>query len=181
MGDPAVTGSGNAFFSHLARNIWNLEEAKEFLKRLITEQEVVIIRDYRVRVESVARGKYAIGLATRGFTVADFIALGAPIAQVPLQEVYVSHADGVLGVPKVLAHPNAAAIFINWLLSKEGQTIFSKSSGNPVMRSDVSPEGIDPIFIPKPQEKLYFDTEDYILFMGEMVKVATEIVETYTK
>ncbi len=181
LGDPTVTGSGNAFFAHIARNIWNLDEARQYLERLITEQNVEIVRDYRVQVEGVARGKYSIGLATRGFTVADFIAVGAPIAQVPLKEVYVSHADGVLAVPKELAHPAAATIFVNWLLSKEGQTVFSKSSGNPVMRTDVLQEGIDPIFVTKPEEKLFFDTEEYIIFMGDMVQVAKDIVDAHSK
>ena len=34
------------------------------------------------------------------------------------------------GIPKTAAHPNAAKLFLNWCLSKEGQTFMIKELGN---------------------------------------------------
>lgn len=181
INDPTVTGAGNAFFSHLAHNIMNVEEAKEFLRKLMVEQEAVIIRDNRQHVEAVAHGKYAIGLGARVGTVAQFLAIKAPIAPVMLKEVFISHADGVFGVPRVMSHPGAATVFINWLLTKEGQTVFAKNTGNPSLRLDVPVEGIEPIFLPASDEKLFFDSEEQIIFRGQMLEVAREVISRVTK
>jgi iron(III) transport system substrate-binding protein len=34
------------------------------------------------------------------------------------------------GIPKTATHPNAAKLFLNWCLSKEGQTFMIKELGN---------------------------------------------------
>src|SRR5579864_6971087 len=50
------------------------------------------------------------------------------------------------GIPKTAAHPNAAKLFLNWCLSKEGQTFMIKELGNltSLKVAPVSPEGFDP-------------------------------------
>lgn len=176
LNDPTVTGAGNAFFSHLAHNVWNVDEAGDFLRRLVLEQEAVVVRDNRQHVEFVAHGKYSIGLGARVGTVAQFLDIKAPIAPVMLKEVFISHADGLVAVPKVLAHLGATVIFINWLLSQEGQTVFAKNTGNPSLRLDVALEGIDPIFVPRSDEKLFFDSEEQIIFRGQMLEVAQAVL-----
>lgn len=176
LNDPQVTGSGNAFFSHLALNIWNVEEASRFLTQVVRDQKAEIIRDNRLQVEAVARGKHMIGLGARVATQAEFIALGAPVAPVLLNEIFVSHADSVLGVPTLSPHPSATLIFVNWLLSKEGHAVFVKSTGNPGLRIDAPMEGINPIFFPRPEEKIYLDSEEAILFRGKMLDVAKKVI-----
>src|ERR1700731_652555 len=59
------------------------------------------------------------------------------------------------GIPKTAAHPNAAKLFLNWCLSKEGQTFMIKELGNLTSLKDppVYPEGFDPkivkVWLPK--------------------------------
>ncbi len=59
------------------------------------------------------------------------------------------------GIPKTAAHPNAAKLFLNWCLSKEGQTFMIKELGNltSMKVAPVYPEGFDPkvvkIWLPK--------------------------------
>src|SRR6266481_4927509 len=50
------------------------------------------------------------------------------------------------GVPKTAAHPNAAKLFLNWCLSKEGQTFMIKELGNltSLKEPPAYPEGFDP-------------------------------------
>ncbi|MDP2718776.1 MAG: ABC transporter substrate-binding protein [Dehalococcoidia bacterium] len=182
LNDPTVTGVGNAFLSHLAIDIWNLDDTKEYLKQLITDQEVVIQRDNRIHVESVVRGKYAIGLAPLPDGMVEFMNAGAHIEVVFVKEgTFVSPAAGALGIPTKFAHPNAAKVFINWLLTKEGATVFSQSFGNPSLRSDVSTEGILPIFLAQPGEKIYLDSEENILFRGKMRGIAKEVIDAASK
>src|ERR1700757_306232 len=50
------------------------------------------------------------------------------------------------GIPKTAAHPNAAKLFLNWCLSKEGQAFMIKDLGNlPSLKTPPAfPEGFDP-------------------------------------
>lgn len=50
------------------------------------------------------------------------------------------------GIPKTAQHPNAAKLFLNWCLSKEGQTFMIKELGNltSLKVAPVYPEGFDP-------------------------------------
>jgi hypothetical protein len=77
--------------------------------------------------------------------------LGAPLEWVPIQPV-VFH-----GIVAMLAshapHPNAAKVFINWLLSKEGQTLQSRASGKQSARVDVPTDFLDPETCRKPDVK----------------------------
>ena len=182
LNDPSVTGVGNAFLSHLALHIWNLEEAKQFLTQLIREQGVVIQRDNRMHVETVARGKFAIALAPNPDNLASFLDLKAPIDVVQVKEgAFVTPAAGAFALPTKMAHPNAASIFVNWLLTAEGQEIFARSFGSPSMRADVSTVGINPSFVVHPGEKIFPDDEESIIFRGKMLAIAKEIIEKETK
>ena len=40
-------------------------------------------------------------------------------------------------------HPNAAKVYINWILSKEGQTQFSRVTGIPSLRNDIPQDHIE--------------------------------------
>jgi iron(III) transport system substrate-binding protein len=59
------------------------------------------------------------------------------------------------GIPKTAAHPNAAKLFLNWCLSKEGQTFMIKELGNltSLKVAPFYPEGFDPkvvkVWLPK--------------------------------
>jgi ABC-type Fe3+ transport system substrate-binding protein len=45
--------------------------------------------------------------------------------------------SGTLAVIKNPPHPNAGKIFVNWLLSREGQETYQKALGEPTRRLDV--------------------------------------------
>ncbi len=179
--DPSVTGAGSGMLGHLARDIWNELEALDFLRGIL-KQEPAITRDNRLQVEWVARGKNPVGLAANAEIVANFLELGAPLSFVMVKEgVFVSPGAGGLSVPVEPAHPKATQLFINWLLTKEGQTAFVKGFGNPSTRLDVSTEGIDPLFIPAPNEKVFLDSEDHILLRSRLLKPASEVMASMGK
>lgn len=182
LDDPAVTGAGAAMLAHMAVDLWDLDRAKAFLRDLLVKQEAVIVRERRTMVEWVARGKYAIGLAPLTETTAEFIALGSPIALLPPKEgTAMSTGGNGLAISPGLAHPNATTVFVNWILSKEGQSVFVQGVGAPSGRLDVAAEGILPILSPQAGEKVFPETEKLILFRGEMVQIAKEIIATPSK
>ncbi len=177
--DPTVSGPINTLMTYLALDMWNLEEAKEFLRQLIQQQGAVIQRDQRLNVESVARGKYAIGLAPQPPTLAEFIKVGAPLGVI--NGPIITSANGNIAVSTKFGHPNAAKVFINWLLTKDGQTVFSQSFGSPSLRNDVSTEGIDPLFLTQPGERLYFYTEKHMLFSPKMAETSRIVIQDAAK
>ncbi len=175
MNDPTITGTGNAFITMLAVNLWGVEEAKEYMRQLV-KQEPAITSDRRLQAEWVARGKYAISLATNFENAIEFINLGSPLAFAKVKEGgKVGSGAGGLAVPATPAHPNAAKVFINWILSKEGHAAFVKVYGSPGSRKDAPREGIPPQMFPEPGEKFYDETEESILFRKDMGVFAKEI------
>ncbi|MBI4334677.1 MAG: extracellular solute-binding protein [Chloroflexi bacterium] len=179
--DPSITGSGAAGFQSLVVE-WGYDAALDYLRALV-RQEPVITRDYRVQVESVSRGKYPVTLWARPETINEFIPLGATIAPVKLTEpgLVVSGASGV-AVPKNPAHPNGAIVFLNWLLSKEGQTLYSRSVNNPSARQDVPvPDSIPPIMRIPPGEKPFRGNEELILERPKLMREAGTILSALMK
>jgi ABC-type Fe3+ transport system substrate-binding protein len=52
-------------------------------------------------------------------------------------------------------HPNAASVFLNWVLGKEGQTAWSKAMDHLSKRVDVPTDHLSPYIIP-PANAKYF-------------------------
>ncbi len=182
MNDPTVTGGGPALMAHLGENLWNESEASDFLRRLIKEQGLVIERDNRIHIENVARGKYAIALAPSQPNANEFIALGAPVKFAPLKDDNrTTISAGGLGLPKKFAHPNATVIFLNWLLTKEAQSLFAKSFGSPSARVDAETEGIDPIFIPKRDQRYFNETEEFVMAQDKWARLSKQIIDEALK
>ncbi len=71
------------------------------------------------------------------------------------------------GIPKTAAHPNAARLFLNWCMSKEGQTFMIKEQGNltSLKVAPVYPEGFDP----KVVKVWYPNFDQYVKLHGDWV------------
>lgn len=179
LNDPTTTGAGQTWFQAVSRSL-----GYEFMREL-AKQESVIIRDLRQQTEWVARGKYAILVGPHKPAVAEFIIAGAPIKYLwPSDGGYASPGEGTMSLVNRPAHPNAAKVFINWLLTKEGQTIFSKASLLPSARLDVPTDHLDPqmIIVYKPGV-VYKNSqdEDIVLERDSDVKEAASIFGLATR
>lgn len=179
--DPTQSGPGAGFINRLCR-IFGFDGGLAFLRDLLMKQDMVIQRNARLQTETVARGKYAVGLAAGTQYLADFLALGAPLAiKVPKEGDGGSASFGGLAVPVKLPHPNATTVFVNWLLTKEGQSLFAKHTAIPSRRLDVSTEGIDPVLLPLPGEKVAWDTTEDIMRQTKVMTAAKEILDAAQK
>ncbi len=181
MNDPTITGAGSGFLAHLAYHIWSEQEAIDFVKQLIGNGAQVM-RDQRLQAEWMARGRNPVALALDPNSFAELLNAGAPIARASLKEgVLMATGDGSVGLPTTSPHPNAAAVFLNWLLSKEGQSVYYKGAGAVSKRLDVPPEGFNPNLLPGPQEKLFTDAEEFILKRGALVETARKALAGHIK
>ncbi len=180
--DPTVAGAGNAVVTNLGHNVWGQEKTVEFLKRLVKEQKVDIQRDNRLNLETVSKGKYAVTIGSLPDLTAEFMDAGAPIKMAKLKEAdHITTAAGAIGVPTKFSHPNATMIFVNWLLSKEGQSLFARSFGGPSTRMDASTEGINPALVPSADKKYYPQTEDFLKVQGDWQTLAKQAIDEASK
>jgi len=131
--DPRTPGSGASIWSFL-REI----KGEEYLKRLVA-QKLIINRDQRLLAENLARGKISFVMGLGYYSYQPFLKAGLPVQPLPtLKEgTYISGGSGHLVALKNPPHPNAAKLFINWFLSREGQDVYSRALGQGTRRLDV--------------------------------------------
>lgn len=133
MLDPRSAGGGTSSWS-----FWYKTKGEEFLRKFAT-QEPFLSREQRLLGESLAKGRFAITIGLTYYTLAPFIKANQPIKPLPepKEGSYTSSGSGALSVVKNSSHPNGARVFVNWLLSKEGQEIYGKAMGQATRRLDV--------------------------------------------
>ncbi|MET0586082.1 MAG: extracellular solute-binding protein [Candidatus Binatia bacterium] len=131
--DPRSPGSGESNWAFLLRI-----KGEQFLAKLAA-QEMLVGRNLRQLGEAVARGKSAISIGVSYYTYQPFIKAGLPVKSISniKEGYYAGSGSGNLAIVKNAAHANAAKVFVNWLLSKEGQTAVTKALGQPTRRFDV--------------------------------------------
>jgi iron(III) transport system substrate-binding protein len=131
--DPRSAGGGTSTWAYLYKI-----KGEEFLKKL-AGQELFLTREQRLLGESLAKGRFALTIGVTYYSLAPFIKAGQPIKPTPepKEGSYTSSGSGTLSVVKNAAHPNAAKVFVNWLLGKEGQEIYGKAMGQATRRLDV--------------------------------------------
>ena len=110
------------------RFIYNIPELGEkFLTRLFAEMDVALSRDDRQALDWLAVGKYSLCLMCGNIEAAT--AQGLPVGEFDVYRwnetpaIY-SGSNGTVALMNQAPHPAAAKVFINWLLSRDGQLSF---------------------------------------------------------
>ncbi|HXG49782.1 MAG TPA: extracellular solute-binding protein [candidate division Zixibacteria bacterium] len=131
--DPRTPGAGDSNWSF----IWSVK-GEEYLKKL-AGQELLLQRDQRLLAETLAKGKTAVVIGLTYYTYLPYVKAAQPIKPLPqLKEgTYGTGGSGNLTIIKNPPHPNATRVFVNWLLGREGQDLFSRALGQATRRLDV--------------------------------------------
>lgn len=152
INDPSVTGSGFNGFSSL---IYNKVVDIDFFRKLVSQQNQML-RDQRLQADWLARAKYTVALWAVPEQLAIFQEAGAHIASVmPKEGTYLSVDGGGLVLVNRAPHPNAARIYTNWLLSKEGSAFVQNQMQQHSSRDDIPAGGIDPQRVRDPKGKYF--------------------------
>lgn len=173
--DPITAGRGLKWFgSLLAAGKLDLDYMKQLAK-----QEPFISRDDRLPVEWIARGRLLVGIAMAVDAIKQFKDAGMNLREGNFKEDVpriTAPGGGNIALIKDAPHPNAAKVFINWMLSKEGQTVWSLATGYQSGRVDVPTDHIESYKLRVPRLD-YFDTEneDFLEKQAEQSKLAQEI------
>ena len=131
--DPSVSTSSLIVFLPLVdRGYLDME-----FVRSLRDQDLKFVTGTPEIVRALSRGEMPLGLGASDTDAAPFLAEGAPFKAIALEEGTVANVNpGV--VVKGAPHPNAAKVFMNWILGVEGQTVYTKAIGLASIRKDVS-------------------------------------------
>ena len=149
--DPKAGGfaaTRDRFFYH------NPELGPPFLRRLFNEMAPTLYARYPQGEDWLAAGKYSLCLC-RHQSISEAKTQGLPVDL--MDPTQFKEGVGVETRAKTLVlmnqppHPNAAKVFINWFLSREGQIDFQKTAGKYLdggaegsLRMDISKDDIPP-------------------------------------
>jgi len=140
--DPKISGSqriGLRGFYHTP------ELGGEFIRRLYGEMDVTLTQEIRQATDWLANGKFAICFFCS--EILKVKAQGLPVEEFRTAQWKESRAIsagnmGSIAMPSQPPHPNATRLFVNWLLSREGQTALQRATNTPYnseesLRTDV--------------------------------------------
>lgn len=116
--------------------IMGREKGLAFMKKLAT-QNIVFRAGHTLQAQLVAAGEFKIGVVMYTPRMEKLKAQGAPLEWGRANPVVAYHYS--LGVAANAPHPNAAKLFVDFFLSKEGQELLVGVGRVPV-RSDVKAE-----------------------------------------
>ncbi|MBI2756836.1 MAG: extracellular solute-binding protein [Chloroflexi bacterium] len=148
--DPRGAGPGQATFTFFYQHP---ELGPDFIRALL-KQDVQLSRDFAQEVDTIGQGRLPILIGGADAIANARIKQGVPVTIVDPRTIKegsdVSPASGAVGIFNKPAHSNAAKVFINWLLSKEGQTIFVQTQDFVSSRVDVPTDTVEPWRVPLP-------------------------------
>ena len=145
VGDPVPTGAAQT----TVRWMWAAlgpEQGADYL-RALRAQAGAIDRDARRMVEWVARGRYAILVGPNDAITQQLLTEGLSFGVLSDFKDHGAALSASYGSIMRMAngpHPNAATLFINWLLTKEGQTAYSTGVVQASRRLDVPTDHLPP-------------------------------------
>lgn len=132
--DPSDVGTAAAWFNQVLKSE---KYGVEYMRQL-SKQEITVTRDTRFIMDKLSRGAYAIAMGPIADEVITYTEAGAPITVINTGELSrISHSSGGIGIFRNAPHPNVATVFVNWLLSREGQIVFSRAIRLQSARVDV--------------------------------------------
>ena len=172
--DITVAGSG----SNTAARVY-LQAGEEFAKRLYIGQNSRSTRERRQLTDWLARGTYPIVFGAQSSDVDKMIKEGFPLKEV---FGFSDMPPALTGSPWMLTlmqrapHPNAAKVFLNWIVTKEGLEIYARAEGRATLRTDLDESFIAPEELPKIGVK-YFDTFDWYFTVSEKEKIRLRLKE----
>jgi len=144
--DPRAGGYGRSG----ARFVYyNPQLGARYLQRLLAESEVTLSRQYHQAIDWVATKKFPILLFGNGDDTLQAREKGLSINTMDTggwkEGAALEPAAFTLVWLEKSPHPNAAKIFINWMLSREGQTAIQKEGQtNDSLRIDIPKNEVRP-------------------------------------
>jgi ABC-type Fe3+ transport system substrate-binding protein len=130
---PNDTSGGPGFIGHVLR-VMGEDKGMDYLRKLKAQRIKSVSASARAVLDQVIAGEYPIVLQIFNHHAALSAKKGAPSQWLKLEPVMVQ--TELHAITAAAPHPNAAKLFVEYMISKEGQMIFQKADYFPT-RSDV--------------------------------------------
>ncbi|HWP56805.1 MAG TPA: extracellular solute-binding protein [Candidatus Acidoferrales bacterium] len=134
--DPLVSGGGGETFLFFYDTP---ALGARFIERLLTETDILLTRDLQQGTDWLARGRVLFYIGS-GQPIIRGKRQGLPVDLLPhsLKEGEIMGGGSCcMAFLNRAAHPNAARVFINWVLSRQGQIAWQKYSESNSLRMDI--------------------------------------------
>ena len=107
------------------------------------QQDLFVSRDQRQLGDALARGKLTVALGVSFYTLEGFLTANLPVKELPKikEGLPSSNRFGVIGVVGRIRPIPCGKVFVNWLLSKEGQELYVKVMHQSTRRWTWTPGG----------------------------------------
>jgi len=181
MLDPRQAGAGLDLSTY-----WYTNEkqglGKDFIRKLLTTQDVFISREEGQLLDFVARERYPIAIGPSGMLAFAMISKGLPLALFGSGNMqgggYVTSSSGTLAVVLNAPHQSAIKVYLDYLLSQEGQTAWSKATGQASLRTDVAKDHIPEVLVPKEGVKYQENhLEKYVMMRDEVIDFLNTVIK----
>jgi iron(III) transport system substrate-binding protein len=134
--DPRIGGSGESLAAAVFQRY-----GREGLKKLFVDQDVLLVKGNLEVAEQVVRKARPISLTS--VSPDSQVRYTDAGMKLKLEDLFVPELarSGTNGscpaIFKNPPHPNATKVFVNWLLSRDGQKLMAEARGEPSARTDV--------------------------------------------
>jgi ABC-type Fe3+ transport system substrate-binding protein len=158
-------------------------KGEAFLRKFLKDQDPKILSNPQQLDNTLMRGGAAIAVGMQNTSYATCMKDGGCKNIKALPNLAITLSRG-LSVFKNAPHPEAAKVFINWLLSKEGQTVAVREwakyniTGAVSMRKDVEPHPdhkADQPDFSNPGQYVWVSTDDGSKEIAAVVKIFKEV------
>ncbi|MBV8084077.1 MAG: extracellular solute-binding protein [Chloroflexi bacterium] len=145
--DPRIGGAGINYATAIYSKF-----GMDGLKKLLVDQAPTLEKGQQETADAIVRGGKAISISDLSEdSLGEYRKSGVKLnlETVLLQDIqFVSHGGSLVLVFKNPPHPNATKVYVNWILSAQGQAVASSAQQFDSMRKDV-PRVADPLRQPK--------------------------------
>jgi ABC-type thiamine transport system substrate-binding protein len=142
--DPRTAGPGSNFAYFVDQVL-----GREAIKKLVVDQQVVFHSRPTQVTEALMRGKADIVIAFQQSEMERYREAGMEIDLRPIgtdaKRAYLAAGGAILAVFEPAAHPNAAKLFANWIMTREQQHGFGQAMVVDSARDDVAPASRPPM------------------------------------
>jgi ABC-type Fe3+ transport system substrate-binding protein len=159
---PMMGQSGNSYFRYSLLPGFGLE----WMEKLVKSPNIDFVSNSRLIEDGLAGGKYAIAIFAIAAPLDKMEGLGLPVKRVDhlfegtAGTMTAGSTAQTIHVYDRAPHPNAVKVFVNWLLSREGQTFIHDNLRNPPnprnsIRKDVPRTNVPPQTVPQEGRKYH--------------------------
>jgi ABC-type Fe3+ transport system substrate-binding protein len=173
--DPRIGGSGESLAAAVFQRY-----GREGLKKLFVDQDVLLVKGNLEVAEQVVRKARPISLTS--VSPDSQVRYTDAGMKLKLEDLFVPELarSGTNGscpaIFKNPPHPNATKVFVNWLLSRDGQKLMAETRGEPSARTDVPVTRLEEA--PKPGVKYLNAHKEEVMtkYLAPAQKILRELI-----